>query len=114
MKTYNDYPQKATDNARLVLKWKEEHPDEVTAMTSVGWKRARQLANKESLSVDTIKRIAAFKRHQQNKNLNPELKETPWKDNGYVAWLGWGGDEGIEWAIKKIKLLNLDKILNKN
>lgn len=114
MKTYNDYPMKATDNARLVLKWKKLYPKEVTAMTPVGWKRARQLANKENLSIETIKRMAAFIRHQQNKEINPKFKETPWKDNGYVAWLGWGGDEGIEWAIKKIELLKLNEIINKH
>jgi hypothetical protein len=22
----------------------------------------------------------------------------PWEEAAYVAWLGWGGDTGIEWA----------------
>ena len=113
MNSYNDYPIKVIENARLVLKWKEQYPEEVTAMTPVGWKRARQLANKEKLSIETIKRMASFIRHQKNKEINPIYKDTPWKDNGYVAWLGWGGDEGIEWAINKIKIINLDKIITK-
>lgn len=25
-------------------------------------------------------------------------KDEPWRDAGYVAWLGWGGTTGIEWA----------------
>ena len=27
-------------------------------------------------------------------------KDTLWKQNGVVAWLGWGGDAGIDWAQK--------------
>jgi hypothetical protein len=99
--TYNDYPKSASNNAKKVLKWKEEHGDEVKGMTSVGWNRARQLANRENLSKDTVKRMAQFNRHRKNAEIDPKYKSTPWKDNGYVAWLGWGGTSGVNWAIKK-------------
>lgn len=106
--TYNDYPEAATNNAKRVLKWREEYGDEVRGMTQIGWTRARQLANKERLSRETIARMASFKRHEQNAEVSPEYKDTPWRDNGHVAWLGWGGSAGINWAINK-----LDQIDNK-
>ena len=101
MATYNDYPQSATNNAKKVLRWKEKYGDEVKGMTSVGWTRARQLASKRKLSYDTIARMAAFNRHRKNAAIDPKYKDTPWKDRGYVAWLGWGGTSGVNWAIRK-------------
>ena len=101
MATYNDYPQSATNNAKKALRWKEEHGDEVKGMTSVGWTRANQLASRRKLSYETIARMAAFNRHRKNSAIDPKFKDTPWKDRGYVAWLGWGGTSGVNWAIKK-------------
>ena len=108
--TYNDYPESASNNAKKVLRWKEEHGDEVKGMTPVGWRRANQLAKKERISRETIARMASFKRHQKNAEIDPKYKATPWKDNGYVAWLGWGGTSGVEWAIRKLK--QIDKKAN--
>ena len=101
MATYNDYPQSATNNAKKVLAWKEKYGDEVKGMTSIGWTRARQLASRRKLSYETIARMAAFNRHRKNAEIDPKFKDTPWKDRGYVAWLGWGGTSGVNWAIKK-------------
>jgi hypothetical protein len=88
------------------LKWKEEHGNEVKGMTQVGWTRANQLASGEALSASTVKRMAAFNRHRKNAAIDPKYKSTPWKDNGYVAWLGWGGTSGINWAIRKSKSID--------
>lgn len=102
IKTKNGYkfkpPKGAQNAAKQVLKWRDEHKDEVKAMTPTGWQRANQLANAELLSIDIVKRMAQFERHRKNAKISSEYKSTPWKDNGYVAWLGWGGDSGIEWA----------------
>ena len=105
-KTYNDYPAAAKKNAQQAIDWKEKYGrDEVDAGMRVGWARAHQLAKGESLSVDTIKRMASFNRHRKNSKISADVKDTPWKDRGYVAWLLWGGDEGVDWAIKKSKQL---------
>lgn len=98
-------PAAAAREAKKAIKWKEEHGDEVTAMTRVGWARAHQLANGENLSLNTVKRMAAFARHKKNSKLNPKFKDTPWRDAGHVAWAGWGGDAGIEWAQKIVASL---------
>lgn len=102
-KSYNDYPESASNNACKVLQWRDEHGDEVQGMLQVGWTRANQLCNKENISEETIARMASFARHRQNAEVSPEFKDTPWKDKGYVAWLGWGGTTGIEWAQNKLK-----------
>ena len=96
--TYSNYPQSARNNAKRVLKWKEQHGSEVKAMTPTGWRRASQLASGAALSYETVKRIAAFERHRSNAKIDPKYKSTPWKDNGYVAWLGWGGASAVAWA----------------
>ena len=108
--TYNDYPESASNNACKVLRWIDEHGrDEVKGMTRVGITRANQLCSKSNISRDTISRMASFKRHEKNAEINPEFKATPWKDKGYVAWLGWGGTSGINWAINKLKQIDKEK-----
>lgn len=102
--SYNDYPQSASNNAKRMIEWREKYGrDEVTAGTSVGWQRASSLAKREKLSESTIARMAQFNRHRENATIDPKFKDTPWKDNGYVAWNLWGGTSGVNWAIKKIK-----------
>ncbi len=91
-------PESARNNAKRVLRWREEHPDEIRGMTRVGWARANQLASNEPLSLETVCRMAAFARHEQNAEVAAEFRSTPWRDAGYVAWLGWGGTTGINWA----------------
>ena len=93
-------PSGAKGNAQKVLDWKKKHGSEVKGMTPVGWARARQLATKSEIGLSTVKRMAAFARHRKNAVVAPEYKSTPWKDRGYVAWLGWGGTSGVDWAIR--------------
>lgn len=108
--TYNDYPAAASKNAKMAIDWKEKYGrEEVDAGTAVGWARAHQLASKEALSADTVNRMSSFNRHRKNSKIDPEFKDTPWKDRGYVAWLIWGGDEGVDWAMKKADELRSKK-----
>jgi hypothetical protein len=107
-KTYKA-PAGAKSAAKKALDWKDKHGDEVKAMTRVGWARANQLAKGEPLSLETVKRMAAFARHKKNSSIAPEHKDEPWKDNGHVAWLGWGGDAGVEWAQKIVDGLKESK-----
>lgn len=93
-------PAGAKGNAQKVLNWKKEKGSEVKGMTPVGWARARQLATKSEIGLSTVKRMAAFNRHRKNAAVDPKYKSEPWKDRGYVAWLGWGGTSGIDWAVK--------------
>lgn len=92
-------PESAKNNASRVIEWKRKHGDDVKGMTNVGWARAYQLASGKPISLDTVKRMAQFNRHRKNANVDPKYKNEPWKDAGYVAWLGWGGDSGVNWAM---------------
>lgn len=93
-------PAGAKGNAQRVLNWKKQYGSEVNGMTSVGWARARQLASGRPVGLNTVSRMAQFNRHRKNAEVAPEYKSTPWKDAGHVAWLGWGGTTGIDWAIR--------------
>ena len=110
--TYTDYPKAASDNAKRALDWIEKYGrDVVTAGTLVGLARANQLANREPISLDTVKRMAAFNRHRENAKINEDVKGTPWLDKGYVSWLLWGGTAGVDWAIRKVEKIRQEKAL---
>ena len=107
--TYNNYPQSATNNAKRMIEWREKYGrDVVTAGTEVGWRRASQLAKRENISLDVVKRMAQFNRHRENAKIDPKYKGEPWKDNGYVAWNLWGGTAGVDWAIREVNKLKDD------
>ena len=98
LESYSDYPQSATNNAKRAIAYKEKNGSKCG--TTVGWTRARQLANRESLTRDTIARMASFKRHQQN-------KDVPYTEGcGGIMWDAWGGSAGINWAISKLKQID--------
>jgi len=98
LRSYTDYPKAAVENAKIALRYAEEN-GWGSCGTAVGKQRANQLANNEPISEETISRMAAFERHRQNSQ--KELGD----GCGRLMWLSWGGDEGIEWAQRKIKEL---------
>ena len=98
LESYNDYPQGAVNNAKRALKWKKENGS--SCGTSVGWRRASQIASKSKLSRSTIARMASFKRHQQH-------KDVPYSEGcGGIMWDAWGGSAGVNWAISKLKQID--------
>jgi hypothetical protein len=97
--SYTDYPEAATENAKIALRWAEEN-GWGSCGTPVGKARANQLANKEPISRDTIARMAAFERHRQNSD------KALGDGCGRLMWLAWGGDEGVEWAQRKLEQID--------
>lgn len=95
-------PASARNNARRVLEWRREHGSAVKGMTSVGWARARQLASGRAVNRDTVARMSAFNRHRTNydraRARQSRENGNPWEYAAIVAWLGWGGNSGIDWA----------------
>ncbi len=66
-----------------------------------GVQRATNLKNRNECSPEVIRQMCAFfARHEKNKGIKPENRDTPWKQKGHVAWLLWGGDPGKTWAEK--------------
>lgn len=97
--TYNDYPKAASNNAKRALKWVEKN-GWGRCGEATGKQRANQLAKGERISRDTIARMASFKRHQQ-------YKDVPYDEGcGGLMWDAWGGDEGVAWAIRKLKQID--------
>lgn len=93
--SWNDYPEEAVNNAKRALKWKEENGG--GCGTLVGWKRANMISSRMNLTRETIARMASFKRHEQHKNV-------PYSEGcGGIMWDAWGGDAGINWAIRKLQ-----------
>ena len=101
--SYTDYPKQASENAKIALRYAEEN-GWGDCGTPVGKIRANQLANGEAISRDTIARMAAFERHRQNSQ--KELGD----GCGRLMWLAWGGDAGVEWAQRKLKQIDNQKL----
>ena len=102
--SYNDYPKAATENAKTALRWAEKN-GWGSCGTAVGKARANQLAKGESITRETIARMASFARHKQNSQR--ELGD----GCGRLMWLAWGGDAGIEWAQRKLEQIDKEKFV---
>jgi hypothetical protein len=102
LESYTDYPEQATENAKIAIRYAEENGWGECG-TAVGKARANQLANREAISEDTISRMASFERHRQHSQR--ELGD----GCGRLMWLAWGGDEGIEWAQRKLESIKNGK-----
>ena len=94
-----DYPQGASDEAKRALKHREEN--DTKCGTSVGWNRARQLANREALSEQDVKDIHSFlsraKVYDQTRFIDDDGKEIC----GSIMFAAWGGDSMVKWAARK-------------
>ena len=102
--SYTDYPKSASNNAKRALKYKEESGNPRGCGTPVGWRRATQLANREPISEDVVKRMASFNRHRQH-------KDVPYDEGcGGLMWDAWGGTSGVDWAIRKSKQIDEEKM----
>lgn len=96
LESYTDYPEAAKENAKIAIRYAEEN-GWGDCGTAVGKARANQLANGEPISEDTISRMASFAR--QRENGQRELGD----GCGRLMWLAWGGDEGVDWAQRKLE-----------
>ena len=92
-------PEGARAEAQRGLDWRKEFG---RGGTPVGWARARDIANGENLSPDTINRMVSyFARHEvdkQGQGWSPGERGYP--SAGRIAWALWGGDAGKSWSAK--------------
>lgn len=93
--------------AKRAIKWKEEGKAK-GAGTSVGWTRAGQLARRENLSLDTVKRMYSyFSRHEvDKKGKGFNSGEEGYPSNGRIMWEAWGGDSGFSWSRQIVERVN--------
>jgi hypothetical protein len=106
--------ESVAQNAEKAIEWSEEHEDEIDAFADdgEGLRRARQIAEHnesgEALDIDYWTEINGFQsRHmaQGNHELDSEFEGEPWKDNGYISHLAWGGEEGASQAERVVELV---------
>ena len=98
-KADNTPPKAVRSAARRALDWIAEGKAG-SGFTSVGRRRAEQLASGEAVSLETLKRMKSFfSRHEVDKNaLGFSQGEKGFPSPGRVAWDAWGGDAGFAWA----------------
>jgi len=103
--SYTDYPKGATSNAKRALEWADNN-GWGSCGTDVGKRRANQLANREPISLETIKRAFSFlSRHEQN-------KDVPYSEGcGGLMYDAWGGDAMKRYAKAKIKKVEDEKLV---
>ena len=101
--SYNDYPDAVSNNAKIALDWADKN-GWGSCVTPVGKLRANQLAKKEPISVDTIKRMYSFlSRHEVDLE-----SSTSYSDGcGKLMFDSWGGKAALAWSRSKLKKLNL-------
>ena len=108
----NSYPQAAVDIAKRVLKFRDENPD-MDCGTRVGWARANQIAKRENLSLETIKRTYSFL--SRGKTYDTGSFTDPQGDYncGSIMFAAWGGDPMLKWCkmiIEEDKFEHMKKI----
>jgi hypothetical protein len=103
-------PARVRNNARRALRWIEEGKAG-KGFTSVGRRRAQQLAAGEAVSVDTIERMRSyFSRHEGDKSATGfKAGQDGYPSPGRVAWDAWGGDEGRAWANQMFRRTRSEK-----
>lgn len=81
------------------LEWRREYG---RGGTEVGVARARDIANKRDLSMDTVRRMNSyFARHEVDKEAEGfRPGEDGYPSAGRIAWALWSGDAGQSWAAR--------------
>ena len=98
--TYSDYPEAAVEAAKQGIKRNEETGNKCA--TQVGKVRAQQLANREAVSLDTVRRMRAFLiRQRDNYELARDRKD--YNACGYISYLLWGGPAALPWTEKILR-----------
>ena len=94
--SYSDYPQGVSNNAKRGIELNKKVNNKCA--TQVGKVRAQQLANKEPVSVATIKRMYSYLSRAET-----YYEQGDQNDCGYISYLLWGGKAGKRWAESKLK-----------
>jgi len=95
--------------AEQALKWRNEFN---RGGTAVGVARARDISNKKTLSVSTLRRMSSyFARHAvDSKATGFSSGEEGFPSAGRIAWDLWGGDAGKSWVERKLNQLDRESL----
>lgn len=97
--TRNDYPLMATRAAYTATleNAARQRWGRAKAGTRIGWARARQLTNREPISLTTIRRTNSYLKRARAYNTGD------WNDKGTISYHLWGGDAMLLWTEKILK-----------
>jgi HK97 family phage prohead protease len=107
---YKNYPQSATNAAKKALKHKEDNGSQCG--TSVGWSRARQLSNKQSLSDDEVIRTYSFLSRAKVYDQGKYFDENDNEICGSIMYDAWGGSSMLPWAERTANKIMEDRSNN--
>ena len=100
LESYADYPDAVSNNAKRGIELNEKVNNKCA--TQVGKVRAQQLAKKEAITVETIKRMFSYLSRAEE-----YYDEGDSEACGTISYLLWGGKAGLRWAGSKLKELDL-------
>lgn len=91
--------------ARRILEVRRGLPASRRGMTATGLARANQLARRENVSEETLRRMVSFfARHEPNTRAEGFRQgEEGYPSKGRQAWDGWGGFKGRAWARRELR-----------
>lgn len=89
--------------ARKGLELRAKQPPSNRCCTPVGIRRASQLANRQPVSVDTLKRMRSYFQRHAVDGRSPRWGHD---SKGWQAWLLWGGDPGRDWCNRILESLS--------
>ena len=98
--SYSDYPDAVSNNAKRGIELNEKVNNKCA--TQVGKVRAQQLAKKEPISVETIKRMYSYLSRAEE-----YYDENDTEACGTISYLLWGGLAAKRWSEAKLKELGL-------
>lgn len=99
LESYNDYPDAVSNNAKRGIELNEKNGNKCA--TQVGKVRAQQLANKEPISEETIKRMFSYLSRAKE-----YYNESDTEACGTISYLLWGGTSALNWSESKLNQLN--------
>ena len=98
--SYADYGDEIKNNAKRGIELNEKNGNKCATQT--GKVRAQQLADGESISVETIKRMYSFLSRAET-----YYDETDTTACGTISYLLWGGKSALSWSRNKLKELGI-------
>ena len=98
LESYRDYPDSAANTAKRGIELNDKQGNKCA--TQVGKVRAQQLAQKQPVSLETIKRMYSYLSRAQE-----YYDEGDTTSCGYISYMLWGGLSAKRWAESKLKEL---------
>lgn len=99
--SYTDYPKGASEEAQRALDFKEKNGS--NCGTNVGWTRANQLAKREPLSLDTVKRTYSFLSRAKTYDTGSFTDRDGNEVCGSIMYAAWGGDPMLRWTERTLE-----------